>query len=191
MLTFAQRRLQSDFKAWLDQEIYISKGFSHCPRKYMILDIINDISVFVKKEGYTFRTTEKEMAQDLARFLFRSQRGLLKGHKHARNPDETPEDYDMYCHLYDYSRWKPFLDSWQHADDFCQNREGELALATLPEFVWFHINIRTSTPTQKVDEMYAQSDSEDDSKSIKRKAKYVDPYLEDQANNVSKQNRWD
>lgn len=192
MKSFTQRRLETEFKAWLDEEVYISKGIEHCPRKYVILEMIYELREFLQKEGYNFRTVEKDMAQDWARFLFRSQKGLLNGHKHARNPNETPEDYDMYYHLYDDDRWKPFLAKWKDNDDFCLNREGEMALLTLPEFGWFHVNISTSEPTARVDEMMAASDSEEDGAAKKRKPRTsADPYLEDLANAVSKQNRWD
>ncbi len=110
----------------------------------------------------------------------------------AKNPDAAPEDFDMYCYLYDNDRWAPFLKVWRSVDDYSVCSTGTKVLELAPLFAWFHVNIMTSGPTQKVDDMMGISDSDEENGATKKqKPKSDDPYITDMANAVSKQNRWD
>ena len=191
-MSFARRCLNSEFKAWLEEEVYISDGIQHMPRKYLLLEFVEAIQSFLKKEKYTFRSTESEMVLDWARFLFKMQRGLLSKMTYAKNPEAAPEDYDMYCYLYDSQRWAGFLRAWKSVDDYSTSSKGEMALQFAPLFAWFHVNIMTSGPTQKVDEMMGIGESDEETPGPKKqKPRSDDPYLADQANAVNKMNRWD
>lgn len=186
--------MESQFNAWLEEEVYTSQGIDHVPRKYLIWEFTGDLQEFLQSEGYQFRSNEKEIAQDWARFLFWAQKGLTNRQCYSKNPDASPEDCDMYYYLFDNERWDGFLSKWKDVDDFTKDRNCEVALHTVPVFIWFHVNIMTSDPTQKVDDMMGISDNDEDGSSQKRKfrgRRPYDPYLEDQANAINKQNRWD
>jgi hypothetical protein len=192
-LSFNRRRLQSEFHTWLSEDVYVSLGTEHAPRNIVLYWFIQDLRAMLGREGYNFRSSDKEMAQDWARYLFRAQRGLVRKDSLSKNPDGEKEDYEMYCHLLDDSKWKMFFDSWIQMDDFSLSRNGTNALFTSPQFAWFHIDINSSGPTQEVDDMLATSDSDGEGNggSRKKRGPATDPYLADQANLAMKQNRWD
>lgn len=194
MISFNQRVLESKFSKWIEEEIYLSTGIQHGPRKYVILDFIHDLCELVKAHGYCFRASEKEMAQEWARYLFRCQYDLMKNRHVQANPQETPEDYDWFCNRFDYTVTEPFIRKWCEADDYTGSYAKQEALNNTFLFAWFFIDINASSQTAKVDEMMATSESEDDGKNKNRrgnKSKGNDPYLDDQANASSKYNRWD
>jgi hypothetical protein len=193
MMSINARRLESEFSKWLEEEIYVSTGIQHYPRKRVILMFIHDLMEMIKQEGYKFRCEEKEMAMSWARYLFRLQRGLMSSCKLADNPDARPEDYYMYVYIFDEPRCRSFTNTWKDGDDFYNDRNGHVALQTAFYLAWYYVDINTSSKTSKVDEMLATSDSEGDErpKIRRRRGQLSDAYLDDQANAASKYNRWD
>ena len=191
---YNHRVLNTKFSKWLEEDVYISKGLEYAPRKYAMYWFIQDLREFVKSEGYVFRIDQTDMAHAWARYIFRVQYGLMKGKKLQANPDDTTEDYDWFCHNFDSVAIEPFVDTWKHADDYIVNRDSELALFNVFQFAWYYINIKASSATRKVDEMYDGNDSDEDGKPrgrSTRNGKPRDPYLDDMANAASKYNRWD
>lgn len=188
-MSYNRRVLDSAFKKWLEEPVYTSYGIHQTPRKYAFLMFCEDLRTFLKQEGYVFYAKDSEMAIDLARYIFRMQRNLLAGHKINSNPDHTPEDFDMYCHLYDTRRWEWFLDAWKDMDDFSRNSNAVKIMSILPLFAWQFVDISASGPTRIVDEMNEESDSDGEERPRVRKDR--DPYLDDQANAANKYNRWD
>jgi hypothetical protein len=191
MSNYTRRVIESQFREWLEEEVYISKGLEYAPRKYAIYWFIEDLCDFIKAHGYTFRDQVKEIAQDWARFLFRAHNRLNVGNP-ERNPDHSFEDYDWYFHRFDYPTTESFLKVWNDSDDYTKNTPSELLLANAFHFAWSYINIKASSETQKVDEMLEVSDSDEEGQKRRRTGRNpADPYLEDQANAASKYNRWD
>jgi hypothetical protein len=186
-MSYLRRVLNTKFSNWLDEEIYISKGLEHAPRKYVLWQFIEDLRSFVKSEGYEFRGRENEMVLTWARYIFRMKNHLRKNITLKRNPDERPEDYDWYCHKFDYENTTSFINQWKDCDDF--EGDGKL-ISDAFMLAWYFVDINASSETQKVDEMIGDSDAEEDFPR-RRDAKSSDPYLEDQANAASKYNRWD
>lgn len=192
MISFPRRCLESEFARWLKEPIYTSYGIDVAPRQHTLWMLIEDIRDFLGKEGYVFRENEKTMTLTWARYLFRLQKNLLSKTQFQGNPDDSIEDFDMYCHLFDQDRWTQFLSNWKWCDDFARNHRGSLALEMIPLFAWHFVDISTSGPTRIVDEMNEDSDSDADEKHTRRKPKSAyDPYYEDQSNATSKFNRWD
>lgn len=191
MSNYTRRVLETEFREWLEEQVYISKGLEYAPRKYVIHWFIEDLCEFITSQGYTFRPQTKEIAQDWARLLFRTH-ASMKVEKLPLNPEHSFEDYDWYFHRFDYEVTEPFLKTWSYTDDYTRNRESENLLSSAFHFAWAYINIKASSETQKVDEMMDISDSDEDgSMRVRRSRKPGDPYLEDQANAASKYNRWD
>ncbi len=191
MSNYNRRVLESKFRAWLEENVYISKGLEYAPRKYVIHWFIEDLCDYIKSYGYTISVQTKDMAQDWARLLFRTHNNM-KLEKLPLNPEHTYEEYDWYFHRCDYQATEPFLKTWSFTDDYTRTRASESLLASAFHFAWAYINIKASSETLKVDEMLDYSDSDEDgSQRVRRTRNPGDPYLEDQANAASKYNRWD
>ncbi len=191
MSTYNRRVLETQFRSWLDEPTYISKGHEYAPRKYVLYWFVEDLCDFIKSNGYVFRAQVKDIAQDWARALFRAQMNL-KSRPFELNPDHSFEDYDWYCHRFDYQAIEPFYLKWSETDDFTLNPSSWRLLHSAFDFAWGYINIKASSETQKVDEMVEYSESDDDGGTRHRTGRNpADPYLEDQANAASKYNRWD
>jgi hypothetical protein len=191
MSSYNRRVLESQFRSWLDESTYISKGHEYAPRKYVLYWFVEDLCDFVKSKGYVFRAQVKDMAQDWARSLFRAHKNL-KSRSFEQNPDHTFDDYDWYSHRLDYITTEPFFKKWSDTDDFSLNHSSSMLLYCAFDFAWGYINIRASSETLKVDEMVENSESDEDGTIRHRVTRNpADPYLEDQANAASKYNRWD
>lgn len=193
MTNYIRRVLDTKYGQWLEEEVYISKGHEYAPRKNVILWFIQELCDFIKSEGYVFRAPLKDIAQSWARALFRSQHDLMKWRKVGTNPEHTTEDYDMYDHIFDTQRREPFINKWLLTDDYTMNHASRSLLFSVFDFAWYYINIRASTATQMVDQMWEASESDEEGQKIRttRNGRVNDAYLEDQANAVSKYNRWD
>lgn len=187
-MSHSRRALESKFQTWLNQEVYVSSGVQQLARREAIAEFTADLRAFAESKGYAFRETEQRMANDWARSLFQFQLGALKNRRLSENPDGRPEDYDMFCYIFDYETWEPFLLAWQDGDDFIRNPYGQEALDAVYAFLWYHIDINASSVTKTIDDMLELSDSEGDENRARR---IVDPYLVDQNSSVSKYNRWD
>jgi hypothetical protein len=131
------------------------------------------------------------MAKNWARFLFLTQTEVgFKGH-FAKNPLGRPEDYTMYCDLFDSESREAFEEMLCKIQDFdTSTYKGCRALASVFPFAWYHIDINNSSTTEIVDDMLEGSESEEEPERS-RVRKQTDPYLVDQANAASKYNRWD
>lgn len=189
-MSYNRRVLNTTFQNWLNEEIYTSKGLTHAPRKYVLWSFIEDLCTYIKSEGYSFGVPEKEIVQAWARYLFQ-QRNMRKQLAFKRNPDERPEDYDWYCHKFDFENVSPFVNEWTGCDDF---PEDTTILFDAFMFAWYFIDINSSSETQKVDELIGDMESDEETtgqKQVVKKKPNGDPYLEDQANAASKYNRWD
>ena len=184
------RLQQSAFENWLAQQIYYD-GIEYAPRSNVILNFIRDLRRFISSKGYSFRADEVTMAKEWARFLFFHQT-LPNPKRHiTKNPSGRPEDYTMFCDLFDSEDREPFEEMLVQNQDFDPSTfQGCKALAAVFPFAWYYIDIDNSSATGIVDEMIDTSESEEDSDRPKMK-KHSDPYLVDQANATSKYNRWD
>lgn len=191
-MSYTHRVLNTRFTNWLEDEIYISKGLVHAPRKYVIMSFVEDLRTYIESGGYAFSVAVKEMSQEWARYLFRIQHNMRKNLTFQRNPDERAEDYDWFSHKFDYENTMPFVNHWVGCDDFGNNPS---ILQDAFMFAWYFVDINASSETRKVDELIGDSESEEDASNpqrrIAKKNANGDPYLEDQANATSKYNRWD
>lgn len=191
-MSYNRRVMNTQFVNWLEEEIYTSKGLAHAPRKNVIWEFIEDLRSYIESGGYVFGVPVKELAQAWARYLFRVQHNLRKNLVFQRNPDERPEDYDWFCHKFDYENTGGFVNNWAGCDDFSENPS---IINDAIMLAWYFVDINASSETQKVDELIGEADSEDEATNTHRrqvkKKPNGDPYLEDQANAASKYNRWD
>jgi hypothetical protein len=190
-MSFNRRVLNTKFAEWIEEETYISKGVQYAPRKYVIYQFIQELCQYVGSMGYVFRASEKEMAQAWARYLFRAQNNLLKGMVIQQNPEDTPEDYDWFCHIFDYDGMEPFINKWKYSDDYNKEYNWVNCLYDAFLFAWYYVDIKASSATKNVDDIFAESESEEEGKKGRLVRKTKDPYLDDQANMASKFNRWD
>lgn len=191
MSTYTRRSLESQFKSWLEEPTYISKGQEYAPRKYLLYWFMDELCEFIKSKGYVFRAQPNEITLDLARCLFRAHNNL-KSRAYAANPDHSIEDYDWYCYRFDFEATESFFQKWNDTDDFMKNTSSSKLLRSAFDFAWDYINIRASSETLKVDEMLDVNDSDEDGNMRGRTGRTRgDPYLEDLANAASKYNRWD
>lgn len=193
MSSYNRRMLDSKFGEWLEEDVYISKGIQYAPRKYVVIQFIDELMDFVKSKGYVFRVPLKEIAQDWARMLFRCQNNLMKN-KHIRaNPDHSSEDYDFYSHAFDIQETEAFREKWLNTDDYVMNHACRSLMFWAFDFAWYYVNIRASKATEVVDQIFEASESDEEGKKTRatRTHRVNDPYLEDQANAASKYNRWD
>jgi hypothetical protein len=191
-MNFQKRLIQTRFDNWLNESVYSGPGISTAPRQTVLYQFTLDLIDFHKKFGYSITRRPVDVARDLVRFIFKTKLVSCSKIKFNKNNEERPEDYDMYCYLFDTDRWAGFLNEWKSADDFSICLNGEKALQAAPLFAWFHVNIMTSGPTQKVDDIMRTGESDDETGYVRKpKAKSDDPYITDLANAVNKQNRWD
>lgn len=193
MSSYNRRVLDAKFSGWLEEEVYISKGYQYAPRKYVIVMFIQDLCDFISSKGYVFRDSVKDIAQDWARCLFRSQNNLMKNKIIQANPDHSAEDYELYSHRFDSMAVEYFLEKWLNTDDYTRNYPSRSLLFSAFDFAWYYVNIIASPATQLVDKMFEGSESDEDGQKTRstRNGRVYDPYLEDQANAASKYNRWD
>lgn len=188
MSSYNRRVLETQFRKWLEEPTYISKGHEYAPRKYVLYWLVEELCAFIKSNGYVFRSQVKEVAQDWARYVFRAHNNI-KLQPFQLNPEHSFEDYDWYCHRFPYEITEPFIQKWNNTDDYTKNATSSMLLYNVFEFAWAHININASSETQKVDEIMELSESDEEGTNRIRRSR--DPYLEDQANAASKYNRWD
>ncbi len=192
MMTAYQNRVQQTaFENWLEQTIYYD-GIDYARRSNVILNYIRDLRTFIGSKGYTFRTDEVSMAKAWARFLFLHQTRMIRKGQFAKNPLGRPEDYTMFCDLFDSEDREPFEEILIRIQDFDPSTyKGCTALAAVFPFAWHYIDVNNSSATEMVDDMLEGSDSEEDGEQRPRVRTQADPYLVDQANAASKYNRWD
>lgn len=190
MRSYQNRIQQTAFENWLAQHIYYD-GIECAPRSNVILTFIRDLRTFITSKGYSFRTDEVSMAKEWARFLFLHQTLPTPKRHITKNPFARPEDYTMFCDLFDSEDREPFEEMLVRNQDFDPSTfQGCKAIAAVFPFAWYYIDINNSSVTEMVDEMVESSDSEEDSDKPKKRVP-SDPYLVDQANATSKYNRWD
>lgn len=188
--SYQNRIQQSAFENWLAEHIYYD-GMDYALRSNVILNYIRDLRGFISSKGYSFRTDEVTMAKAWARFLFLHQTLPSAKRQFAKNPLARPEDYTMFCDLFDSQDREPFEEMLVRIQDFDPSTfQGCKAIAAVFPFAWYYIDINNSSATEMVDEMLEGSDSEEDTDRFKKRAP-SDPYLADQANAASKYNRWD
>lgn len=193
MSSYNRRVLDSKFGEWLEEDVYISKGVQYAPRKYVVVQFIDELMDFIESKGYVFRVPPKEIAQDWARYLFRSQNNLMKKKDLQNNPDYTREDFEWYIHAFDAQATENFLNKWLDTDDYTMNQACRTLLLSAFHFAWYYVNIGASKATEIVDQIFEGSESDEEGKKTRstRNGRVNDPYLEDLANAASKYNRWD
>lgn len=190
MRSYQNRIQQSAFENWLKEHIYYD-GMEYAPRSNVILTFTRDLRRFISSKGYSFRTDEVSMAKEWARFLFLHQTLSNPKRRFAKNPFARPEDYTMFCDIFDSEDREPFEEMLIRNQDFDPSTfEGCKAIAAVFPFAWYYIDINNSSVTEMVDEMLEGSDSEEEFDRPKARVP-SDPYLVDQANAASKYNRWD
>jgi len=190
MPSYQTRIQQSAFENWLAKQIYYD-GIDYAPRSNVILTFIRDLRRFISSKGYSFRADEMTMAKEWARYLFLHQTQPSPKRYITKNPFARPEDYTMFCDLFDSENREPFEDMLVRNEDFDSSTfNGCKAIAAVFPFAWYYIDIDNSSATGIVDEMVEPSDSEEDTERPKARV-HSDPYLVDQANAASKYNRWD
>ena len=193
-MSFQRRLLQTEFEDWLNAYVYTGPGIFTAPRQSVLYEFTLDLIGFLKRYGYSITRSEKDVARDLSRFIFKTTLVSHTKLKFNSNKDERPEDYDMYLHRVGSEDWNRFFQKYCYMDDFdYTTSNGRFLTYSMPCFAWYNVNINASDATRVLDEQLACSDSEGEEAARARKKKMhaSDPYLADQQNNVSKYNRWD
>jgi hypothetical protein len=191
MSNFQNRIQQTNFRSWLAEQIYYD-GMCYASRSQVILTFIRDLRNFISSKGYSFRADDIQMARAWARYLFLYQtRSTMKGLQFTKNFLGRPEDYTMYCDIFDSEKREPFEEMLVQIQDFDSSTyKGSQAIAAVFPFAWHYIDISNSSATEIVDDMLDGSDSEGEYEKFKPRVR-KDPYLVDLANAASKYNRWD
>lgn len=185
---FQKRVLQTKFEKWLGASVYINEGTDIEKRQYVINELAVDLTNFLRSFGYTVRITSEKLAEHLARFMFKTQIVPHTELKCKSNPNERPEDYDMYIHHISSESWTQFFDKYNGYSDFdMSNSNGRFIIYSIPSFVWYYVNIDETNMNEQNDD-----GGEGYRNRLKKKSVVInDPYLIDQQNYALKYNRWD
>lgn len=193
-MNFQRRVLQTKFENWLREPVYTGAGLVVASRQSILYQFTLDLISFHKRFGYSITRPEKDVACELARFMFKTTLVPLSKLKFTKNKDERPEDFDMYIHRMGTEDWNRFFHEYSQMEDFdCSTANGRYITYSMPCFAWYNVNVNASEATRILDDQLASSDSEGEeaARARKKKNRVSDPYLTDQQNNVSKFNRWD
>jgi hypothetical protein len=170
------------WRNWLAE--YVEYENDWCERQEAILIFVEeDLVPFVKSFGYIFHSSEKELAQIIARELFHSlcnSTRRIKWHSKVLNVDYVKEDEDYFYHLLDTRVWEGF---WKSVSLWCDVEEDVIRTRSIIEHAcWTCINVENSPASQVVNDMF-DTDDDDSITSKKEKNKKDnerDPYLAEQ-----------
>lgn len=190
-ISFQRRLLQTKFENWLKDSVYSGAGIQTDVRQYLLYEFTLDLIEFLRKFGYSITEHERDVAKNLAAFIFKAQNFPRSKIQIANRKDERRDDYDMYLHRVNSDAWDRFFYKYSFCEDFdISDSTGRFITYSIPCFAWNYVNVDSSPATRIVDEYLESSDSEGDDMRRPRN-RIVDPYLTDQQNNISKYNRWD
>lgn len=149
---------------WLDEEI--EYGTEYWPRQSVIYCFVKeDLVPFVKSFGYTFSTTEKQLAQIIARELFHclcNKEKKLLWHSKKNNQFYREEDQQHFDDIFDTYTWEGF---WKRTFKWIDIEENIKAQNIIEFAVWTCIDIENSEQTQYLNNFLNDGESDNDSDS--------------------------
>jgi len=180
-------RLQTHFTNWLQTPIYYSESTDTEKRLYMYRALVRDSMNRIKKVGYSFYSTEKEIEEEFMRIVYYLQE--KRKYTFHTCDNGTEDDYNFYCFTLDHEWWNTFWKGWEEIDDISRDVSMGIKIkASLPLLLWMYIDLSRSSLT-----LTAENESDSEREEPVR-SKRIDPYVLDQMNRMgttTKAGRWE
>lgn len=126
-----------------------------------------DVFPFIKKRGYFFSVTEKQLAQIVAReFYYISCQTIKKTKWHSKygNHSYREEDLHHFNYIFDSSVWESF---WKKTIPWCDMNEESRHTRSIVEFaVWTCLDLDASPQTRFVNDLLNGYESDEESDKI-------------------------
>jgi hypothetical protein len=184
---YNRKLLQREFERWLEEPVAL-QNCDLMTREYSIHLFIQDLREFIESKGYAFRVDEKELAKAWARYRFKLYFGLYDGKQifYKPCPNSHEEDLTMFQDKFDAFVWNKYLENIATWPDFGYDRpDNKKAMFNILNFIWYYIDIDNSKMTAKVDDMFVNSDEDENAGENEWAKAKEDPYLRDQTEHHS------
>ncbi len=158
---------------WLDEEI--EYGTERWPRQSVIYCFVKeDLVPFVKSFGYTFSTSEKHLAQIIARELFHclcNKNRKIAWHSTKHNISYREEDFQHFNDIFDSFTWERF---WKRTLKWFDIEDNAQTQSIIEFAAWTCIDIENSQQTQYLNNLLNDGESDDDSDSNNKERDHRD-----------------
>ncbi len=189
MYTLKQK--QELWEKWTRETIFADDGvYNYGPRHLVIRDFVQrGLMPFVRNKGYSFSNNSEKVTKSLLRYLF----ALYLDEKVIfKNPHKEDYDdhFDEFEHVFDFVEMEPFWDRWGSIQDFGQDRYAYKFQATLPYFVWAHLNLQNSPRYIKLEKQFDEVEEMEKELRQRDPKHKEDPYLVDTAKPNYEDHHW-